>query len=291
MHLDQGTWLPQASALSPGRRARVNHDCGPGRTLLIRHDDDGSFHAWCFRCGEGGYHRPERTLAELVAASTKLREADASLGRGSTGHGCALPEPREYSLDAWPVAARLWLYRAGIGKAEAAKLAAFHHAPTERVVVPVWSAGTPRSAPADFYQARAYQPGRQPKYLGPDHRPPWLVACFQGRVDTGDGHDGRRGHQPPRVVLTEDILSAFKISLTGEEAWPVMGTSVPASYVAELMRRGVQAVTWLDPDAAGRKAAARYGKQLRAYGVPVRDIVSARDPKLHHLQDIKEILA
>lgn len=69
-----------------------------------------------------------------------------------------------------------------------------------------------------------------------------------------------------------------------------MGTSVPASYVARALQLGLSVVTWLDPDAAGRKAAARYGKQLRAYGITVRDIKSERDPKLHHIEQIKEYL-
>jgi len=92
------------------------------------------------------------------------------------------------------------------------------------------------------------------------------------------------------VTLTEDALSAFKISLAGFEAWPVLGTHVPASYITEAIERNLHINTWLDPDAAGRKAAARYGKQLRAYGVQVRDVVSTKDPKLHFINEIQEYL-
>jgi DNA primase len=69
-----------------------------------------------------------------------------------------------------------------------------------------------------------------------------------------------------------------------------MGTSVPSAYIAELLRMGTACNVWLDPDAAGQRAANKYIKQLRAYGVAVRNIVSQRDPKLHFISEIQEIL-
>jgi len=82
-------------------------------------------------------------------------------------------------------------------------------------------------------------------------------------------------------------LSAYKVGLVGE-GWAVMGTSIPDSYIAELMRRKVTVNVWLDPDKAGRKAAARYCKQLTAFGLTVNNILSTKDPKLHTLGEIKD---
>ena len=124
-----------------------------------------------------------------------------------------------------------------------------------------------------FYQARAYQRGRLPKYLGPTPRPPKLLA---------------RWGTAAVPTLTEDILSAAKIGMVAE-GWAVLGTTVSDHMVAELMKRG-RCNVWLDPDAAGRRGAAKIGKRLRAYGVEVRDIVSVRDPKLHTFQEIKDYL-
>jgi DNA primase len=81
----------------------------------------------------------------------------------------------------------------------------------------------------------------------------------------------------------------MKIGMVGE-GWAVLGTSVSDHMVAELMKRGAPVNVWLDPDGAGRRGAAKIVKQLRAYGLQVRDIVSLRDPKLHSCSDIKEIL-
>lgn len=90
-------------------------------------------------------------------------------------------------------------------------------------------------------------------------------------------------------TLCEDALSAYKVGKVGE-GWAVLGTKVPSVMIAELLRRGCRVNVWLDPDAAGQKAAQRYLKQLRAYGLTVRNIVSLHDPKKHHLTEIKEYL-
>lgn len=161
-------------------------------------------------------------------------------------------------------------------------MGAYYHAQTDRVVLPVSDAREVHLGSGDgalYYQARAYQPGRMPKYLGPAHRPPSLIA-------------GYRPEHPASAVptLTEDLLSSFKVSLAGYVGWAVMGTSVPSAYIAELLQTTRACNVWLDPDAAGQKAANKYIKQLRAYGVAVRNIVSQRDPKLHFISEIQEIL-
>lgn len=123
-----------------------------------------------------------------------------------------------------------------------------------------------------FYQARAFQKDRFPKYLGPTPRPPKLMPAWGSfAVPT----------------LTEDMLSAMKIGLVAE-GWAVLGTRVSDHQVSELMRRGGRCNVWLDPDAAGRRGAGKIIKQLRAYGLEVRDILSERDPKLHTRDEIKE---
>lgn len=181
-----------------------------------------------------------------------------------------LPQPAVYDVSAWPSAAALWLYRAGLSKAEIGKLGVYYHPPSDRVVVPVLdSLGAPL-----FYQARAYQPGRAPKYLGPTPKPPRLLARWGSATSP---------------TLTEDMLSAIKIGSVAEGLC-LFGTTASDHVVAHLLRRGVPVNVWTDPDAAGRKAAAKIGKQLRAYGLTVRDVLSTRDPKLHTRDEIKEIL-
>lgn len=85
------------------------------------------------------------------------------------------------------------------------------------------------------------------------------------------------------------MLSAMKVGDVGE-GWAILGTSVSDHMISEIMRRGNRVNLWTDPDAAGRKAAAKYGRQLRGFGVEVRNILSERDPKRHTRAEIAEYL-
>jgi DNA primase len=68
---------------------------------------------------------------------------------------------------------------------------------------------------------------------------------------------------------------------------PIMGTSIPAEYIRFLISQPGCSL-WLDPDAGGDGAVARYARPLRAAGVPARVIRSVKDPKAHTIEEIKE---
>lgn len=244
-------------------RQRLNHDCGAGRTLIVSDAVDGTS-AFCFRCGfQGWAPGPKLSLQERLAAAERLASADVSVGSS-----VVLPEPREYDLRKWPPAAALWLLKAGLGAPEIARLGAYYHPETDRVVLPVMEAGVPV-----FWQARSVT-GRLPKYLSPPVGRDKLLP----RYGSGD-----------LIVLTEDLLSAFKVGCVAE-AWCLMGTHANPRLIAGLLERGAPVAIWLDPDAAGRHAAQKVHKQLTAYGIEVRRIRSERDPKLHTFDQIKEYL-
>lgn len=260
------SWWPKAERLTVGQKRRTQHDCGEGRTLLLSRDDSG-YHAWCFRCGLPGFKGPPaESLAEKLERLRKQRQGDDSINRAAAN--AELPMPAVRSVALWPDKAKLWLYKAGLSNADIGRLGIYYHADGDRVVLPVYDAGVPI-----FFQARALD-GRMPKYLGPTPRPPKLLA----RWGTADD-----------VTLTEDILSAIKVGMVGE-GWAVLGTTVSNWMVASLLKRGCRVNVWTDPDEAGRKAAAKITKQLRAYGLAPRNILSARDPKLHTRSEIQEIL-
>lgn len=257
--LNPQSWLPFTQGLEIGRKRRATHDCGEGKTLIVSKDHDG-YHAWCFRCGERGWVPPEQeSLADKLSRFARLRAGDEAC---SSVQGN--PWPANHDVDSWPVAAALWFYHAGLSRHDIGRLGAYYHSPTGRVVLPVGGG---------YWQARALD-GRQPKYIGASNRPPSMIA---------------RWGCAPSPTLCEDILSAYKVGLVGE-GWAVMGTSVPAAYISALLERKVAVNLWLDPDAAGRRAAAKYKKQLQAYGLQVRDIRSTLDPKRHTRAEIQEYL-
>lgn len=258
--LSRDSWWPQAEHLKPGQKRRTDHDCGSGRTLMVECRVDRSYSAWCHSCNEGGWApAPAEALAEKLARLSALRSSDEALPQAEQ------PMPRIYDVSLWPDGAAVWLYKAGLSRGDLGRLGIYWHRESDRVVLPV---GT------RFYQARAYQPGRLPKYLGPTPRPPNLLARW-GSAEV--------------PTLTEDILSAIKVGMVAE-GWAVLGTRVSSHMVAMILKRGGRVNVWLDPDKAGREGAAKIIKQLHAYGVQTRNILSARDPKLHSREEIKEIL-
>lgn len=266
MSLARNSWWKLADHLEVGQRLRAPHDCGEGSPLLLSRDS-GGYHAWCFRCLEGDYvPPPAESAAEKIARLAKLRQGDQSLP--ST---CALPEPRVYSMDAWPEEARAWLYKAGFSRADIGALRIYWHPSSDRVVIPVLSA-----TGLSFYQARAYQKGRTPKYIGPTPRPATLVASWG---------------QSQSPCLTEDILSAMKIGASGGEGIALLGVQISEHLMSVLMRRGCKVQVCLDPDPPGQRGAARICKQLKAYGVPYRNVVLERDPKLHTRSELHERLS
>lgn len=272
MPLSPQSWLPLAEGLAPGRSIRVDHDCGGGRTLLIKHAT-GGLSAYCFRCNEPGRAPPPAvSLAERLARANQLASGDQSI-RGSAD----LPMPSVQDPDQWPVAARLWFARAGLGVSEILALGAYYHPPSERVVLPIRDdTGT-----VVFWQARALD-GRQPKYMAP-HVDKAAVLPRWGSA--------------PSPTLCEDILSAYKIGLVGE-GWSLLGTVPSPRVIRLLLERGGRVNVWMDNDLPprfpvnrGQIAARKIIKTLATYGIKARNIVSDVDPKLLFREQIKEILA
>ena len=264
--LSRESWWPAAQHLEIGQKQRVPHDCGEGSPLIVSRDEEG-YHAYCFRCIDKGWQPPPtESLADKVDRLKRQREGDTSLPAAPF----LLPTPREYNLDNWPMEARLWIYKAGLSRADAGVLQLYWHAPSDRVVIPVLSADGGGSM---FYQARAYQKGRVPKYLGPTPKPANLCARW-GQYHT--------------VSLTEDLLSAIKIGMAGGEGWCLLGTHVSDFILSRLLARKCRVLVCLDPDPPGQRGALIIVKQLVAYGVACTNVVMPKDPKLLHLSELKE---
>jgi DNA primase len=170
------------------------------------------------------------------------------------------------------VKAALWLYKASIGKPEIARLGAYFHEPSGRVVLPVINGGE-----IVYWQARDPLWTRQstrPKYKNPEATKEYLVAKY------GEG---------PEIVLTEDILSAFRVGDV-TEAWSILGTKLTDGVLSMLLKERRPIAIWLDPDGAGRRAAGKIVKSLSVCGVPNRVIKSDKDPKLLSRRQIELVL-
>lgn len=257
-------WLERAKAMPEGTTRKVPHDCGPGDCLQINHKADG-WAAYCHRCGYRGWiPRPAESLGEKLARLSRAKALESRVEAS-----VELPSPKVLDPQAWPSDARVWLYKAGISNAEIEALGFYWNPSIQRVVIPVRdSHGKPI-----YWQARTLDKANPRKYLNPRADKSRLVAKY------GAGS---------LIVLTEDILSAYKVSRVGVSGWSLMGTKLSDYVAGDLLRERKPVAVWLDPDTAGQTSAAKILRALRAYGLDVRNLVSSKDPKLLSREEINE---
>lgn len=270
MTLELDSWYPQAHGLSVGQRKRVDHMCGPGRTLSLWKDEEG-YHAHCFRCGEGGVKLEQEDLSQKIARLNREAATEAA-AREST----ELPEPRVYNEADWPPDAALWFYKQGFSHSLIRDIGLYWCPDLGRVVLPIKEDGR-----VVFWLARSTT--RTPKWIGPAVDKRGLTARYG--VGKGDC-----------IVLTEDALSAYKVGRV-TEAWSLLGTSLHPRVLLELKRTGKRVVTWLDDDRGrangsnpGQEAAAEIRKALRGMGVEVANATSPKDPKCYGPNFLAKIL-
>ena len=246
-------------ALDPGRRTRIEHSCGDGRTLIVSRDQKG-ISAYCFRCHKKGYIPTERSLAERIAALSEATEWD-----GAAQESLELPGPGKLDPQDWPDKPRVWLYQAGFSNDEIRRHGWYWNPRLERVILPVKVDGK-----TIYWQGRGFDPGR-PKALNPTVNREGLVAKY-GQGDW--------------IALCEDILSAAKVGGVGE-AWALLGTVLSHSTALALSEARRPVLLMLDDDPAGRRGAAEAAKTLNLLGVWNKQVYFGKDPKLIPRSTIK----
>lgn len=265
--LDPADFLDAAQAQAEGKSSRIPHWCGAGTPLTVTHKAEG-WSAWCYRCQEKGWvPKPLPTLAEKAARKAAQRDADGAVERDPRP-----PMPPIFDVQQWPLPARVWLYKAGLFVEDIAQLGAYYHEKTGRVVLPVMQDGA-----VAFWQARSVD-GRMPKYLNPRVDRSSLVAQY------GAG---------PCIVLTEDILSAYRVGMA-TEAWSLLGVRLATPVLARLLKDGRPVLVWLDndpvPNNPGQAAAAVIMRTLTNVGIKCHNIVTEKDPKLYSRAEVKEVV-
>lgn len=268
MALEPASWLHHAQQLAEGGRARVGHDCGLGDCMFVDHKPTG-WSAYCNRCGDKGWMpKPLPSLAERQARKQAQAAAEQAIERDPRP-----PMPANFDVPSWPLAARVWLFKAGLFLSDIAELGAYYHEPSKRVVLPVTEQGK-----LIYWQARCVQ-GNGPKYLNPKVDKSSLLACY-GRDDV--------------IVLTEDILSAFRVGQVSQ-GWSLLGTKLSTPVLARLLKEGKPVLVWLDNDLGrwgnpGQEAAAKIMRTLTNVGIVCHNVVTDKDPKLLSRAEIKEVL-
>ena len=259
MNISPHEFKAAGEELVPGRKTRIDHSCGEGKTLIVSRVPKG-ISAYCFRCHLKGFIPAQLSIAERIAALAEANQADAE-----SRQEVHLPAPGVMDVQKWPDWARLWLYKAGFSNDMIRSLGFYYHERMQRVVMPVKDNGE-----LVYWQARGNNPDL-PKYINPQVDKARLVY--------------KQGTPGDVLVLTEDMLSAAKVGLVGW-AWSLMGTSLSLPLALQIASLSVPVIVALDPDAAGRAGGNAIVKSLSLLGVPCRTAYMERDPKFHSRQEI-----
>lgn len=242
----------------------VGHESCPScgsRDNLARYSD-GS--AWCFGC-----HYKERGDKSPFVGE-RDRQTETTLHRDGGEYGVQLPDDATNILGE---PAQHWLDVYGISM-ESCLRAGFKWSPYwEQLLMPFYDGdGT-----LCCVQAKNFNPKRASK------------AKY---YNTGEKSESRTiyhldGRSSSTLVLTEDAVSALKVSLVAD-AKPLLGTSIPREQLAAFKGPYSRLVVWLDADKwrEGRAIA----DSAKLLGLSTKTLLTDKDPKEYDLETIKGLL-
>lgn len=235
--MSRDKWIKLAKQLPVGARDRVEC-CGQDKSRGLGHLPD-RYITGCFRCGQN-YVETKTGMARLSAERCKQVKEEIKK--------YTVPRDTTYVSSEFPPQAIAWLSKAGIHSSvwEAYK---FGYTPKyNRVVVPIIQDGKRVGA-----TLRALQ-DITPKYL--------MNIAQKGAVFTG-----RNNVRYGTVVITEDVLSAIRISEATDlhDVVCILGTGVMMERALYLASNYSRIHIWLDGDDAGVKATKKWRTKLQPY--------------------------
>lgn len=263
-HKTEPPWFESVKDLRPGGKRRI----GDGYLASF---NGRAYMRYDFREKDSEVWEPQMTLAQRTANIVALREAEDSAIQSPE-----LPELMLHPRD-WPVEARNWLYKAGISNHSIAAMGIGWSASMARVVVPVHMLdGTDQ-----WIARRADKHPDYPKYLFPKG-----MKRGGGTILRGKG-----GPLSDTVVITEDYLSAWRTTKdTNVPTVSALGTTLDRDAVVKIAGQFSAAILWLDPDYYGQLGARTLRKQFGALDFPVVNVLSARDPKNHEPEEVRQYI-
>ncbi len=254
-------------------KVRVNHlspDCGgDSKSMIVERKDDGSIFGYCHRCSKSGnYDSPYSKGSQRGKKHSDLTAQSAGHSRRSECYASASTQP----LD-WPAEVRARLRAYGLSDKELIENDIRYSEELDGLYLTVTNA----TGPIGYTLRRFNWEG--PKYL----------------FDISSS-DGPALHWPPAtrlggtVVLTEDILSAIKVSRHAN-AIATLGTSPSVTVLAWLIRSYSDFVIFYDDDNLIVKKQQRVLRNTLANMGTCRIITGVgKDPKECSNAELQELL-
>lgn len=223
-------------------------------------------HSFCFSCGFGVY--PDKTR---IFKETNLRQ-ETPTKKDMQEQSLLLPED---STTIYPEIARNWVKQYEITENDLLLHNTVWSNSIQRLIFPVYYDDSSLIAWQGRYFGTNEEIKKKQKWFGRGN----LKDTFNF---LGSGN---------KLILTEDIVSAIKVSKCGVMAMPLYGCSIGRERFKRLYTRfgrEVEVSVWLDADK--RKEAIQEAKLGRLCGLNTTTIFTDLDPKEIKYEEIKKYL-
>lgn len=260
-HKTEPYWFDSVCHLTPGGSRRITDSqvvkFDGEKYFLYDHREPDDWEVW----------KPELSAVEKLKLIQARQAAETD-----AGESCELPEPKHTNPSDWPLAARVWLYKAHLSNQHIQRMGAYWHEKMRRVVIPL-----PMLDGSSAWVARRVEGNIGGKYMAPSG------------MYRGGGALITKTQLDKTLVLTEDYLSAWRVSdATGLDTLAILGTTIRNTELAVLLEFYTRFIIWTDPDKAGIEGRRKLRDRLMRFDVPVEVRVTGLDPKLYSDEDIRK---
>ncbi len=255
---------PDFERILDGKQEKYNHvDCPAGddtkQRLYVKHVD-GAILFHCHHCDTSGYYRPRERYSSIADAENRIPHSDdARAARAYETIG-------EEDYNKFRIEGQLWLGQYGFDAQMCHDYGIKEF--DNGLVLPVYFRDIIGSTRVDGYQIRRYN--GVPKYSTYTQRTySYLYA----------------GPSMRPLVITEDLLSSYKMHAAGFSTLCLLGTSMPPEVCSWVARDYPRQVLWLDDDKGGHHGALKIIKEFSVL-MPELTAIFHKQPKEIDLDDL-----
>jgi hypothetical protein len=226
--------------IAEGSQAKFNHeDCPAGvdtKQRLYVKNLDGAYLWHCHNCSDSGYYRPRETVMRIKEDTT----THVPIPRKGFPMPTVSSLTRKKDYDTFELAGQLWLSQYEFNAEECWLLDITEG--RDGIILPIYN----HLARIVGCQVRRYN--AKPKYVTyTTQRYSYLVSHV---IDI-----------TKPLVVVEDLLSSYKLYLSGYPSLCLLGTSID-DKAKLILSRYERTLLWLDDDVAGHTAAFKLNREL-----------------------------
>jgi|LauGreDrversion4_2_1035121.scaffolds.fasta_scaffold35314_5 hypothetical protein len=258
---------PDFEHIPDGKQEKHNHvDCDAGedtkQRLYVKHVD-GAILFHCHHCGTSGYYRPRERYSPIA------EEVNRMVG--------LVPKPKTTSydeltakeeFDSFRIEGQLWLNQYGFD-AQMCEDYGIKES-VSGLILPVYKKNILGLTDVAGYQIRRYN--GLPKYTTyTDQNYSYLSSALS-----------------LSVIITEDLLSSYKLHAAGYSTVCLLGTSLSPEMCTWMAQTYPRQVLWLDDDKGGHHGALKIIKEFSVL-MPELTAIFQKQPKEIDMDELKQL--